>query len=99
MSKTMSRKDRKTIQKAEEIIAEVKQNGLKDGALIVLRATDEDGDISLNRMIMGKTNPTLATLCYVLTDTCKAFGVPLTRVIGVLLRWLDKEGGRYDETI
>ena len=30
MSKTMSKKDQKAIQKAEEIIAEVEQNGLKD---------------------------------------------------------------------
>ena len=81
----MSEKDQKAIQKAEEIIAEVKQNGLKDGALIVLYATDEDGDISLDRVVMGEPAPTLATLCSALADACKASGVPLTRVIGVLL--------------
>lgn len=85
MSKTMSKKDQKAIQKAEEIIAEVEQNGLKDGALIVLRATDEDGNTTLDRMIMGEAAPTLATLCSALADACKASGVPLTRVIGVLL--------------
>ena len=85
MSKTMSKKDRKTIQEAEEIIAEVKQNGLEGGALIVLYATDEDGDISLDRVVMGKTTPTLATLCYALADACKTSGIPLTRVVSVLL--------------
>ena len=85
MSKAMSKKEQKAIQKAEEIIAEVKQNGLKDGALIVLYATDEDGDISLDKVVLGKTVPALATLCYVLTEACKASGVPLTRVIGLLL--------------
>ena len=77
MSETMSEKDRKTIQEAEEIIAEVKQNGLKDGALIVLRATDEDGDISLDKVVMGEATPTLATLCSALTGACKASGVLL----------------------
>ena len=85
MSKTMSKKDRKTIQKAEEIIAEVKQNGLKGGTLIVLRATNEDDDISLDKVVIGKTTPTLAALCYVLTKVCKTSGVPLTRVVSMLL--------------
>ena len=99
MSKAMSKKDRKTIQEAEEIIAEVKQNGLKDGALIVLRFTDEDGDTNLDRMVLGKTVPTLAALCSVLIDVCDTSGYPLTRAVITLLRWLDKEGGRYDETL
>ena len=86
MSKTMSEKDQKAIQKAEEIIAEVKQNGLKNGALIVLRATDEDGDFSLDRMVAGKTAPTFTALEVALVEVCKASGVPLTRVIGVLLK-------------
>ena len=85
MSKIMSKEDQKAIQRAEEIVAEVEQNGLKGGALIVLRATDEDGDTSLDRMVMGEPAPTLATLCSALIDACKASGVPLTRVIGVLL--------------
>ena len=99
MSKTMSKKDQKVIQEAEEIIAEVKQNGLKDGALIVLRATDKDGATSLDRAVMGKTVPTLATLCSALIDVCDTSGYPLTRAVSTLLRWLDKEGGRYDETL
>lgn len=85
MGETMSKEDQKAIQKAEEIIAKVKQNGLKDGTLIVLYATDEDDSISLDRVVMGKTAPTLAVLCYVLEDVCKASGVPLTRVVGMLL--------------
>lgn len=99
MSKTMSKKDQKAIQKAEKIIAEVKQNGLKDGALIVLRLTDEDGDSSLDMTGMGKTVPALAALCSALADACDTSGYPLTRVVSVLLRWLDKEGQRYDETL
>ena len=85
MSKTMSKEDQKAIKRAEEIVAEGKQNGLKGGALIVLRATDGDGDTSLDGMVMGKTPPTLAALCSALIEVCKASGVPLTRVIGVLL--------------
>ena len=85
MNETMSEEDQKTIQRAEEVIAEVKQNGLKDGTLIVLRATDEDGDSSLDRMIVGKPAPTLAALCYALIGACKASGVSLTRVVSLLL--------------
>lgn len=85
MSKTMSKKDQKAIQKAEGIIAKVKQNWSKDGALIVLYATDEDGDINLDRVVMGDTDSVLATLCYTLAGACKASGVPLTRVVSVLL--------------
>ena len=85
MSETMNKKDQKAIQKAEEIIAEVKQNGLRGGALIVLYATDEDGDTSLDRMVVGKTAPTLAALCSALIEVCKASGMPLTRVVGMLL--------------
>lgn len=85
MSKTMSKKDQKIIQKAEGIIAEVKQNGLRDGALIVLRATDEDGDTSLDRMVVGKTAPIIAALEAALVEVCKTSGIPLTRAVGVLL--------------
>ena len=85
MLKTMSKKDQKAIQKAEKIIAEVKQNGLKDGALIVLYATDEDGDTNLDRMIMGKTAPIIAALEAALIEVCKTSGIPLTRAVGVLL--------------
>ena len=99
MSKAMSKKDRKAIQKAEEIIAEVKQNGLEDGALIVLRLPDEDGDNNLDIVALGKTIPALAALCSALIDVCDTSGYPLTRAVSTLLRWLDKEGGRYDETL
>lgn len=85
MSKIMSKKGRKTIQEAEEIIAEVKQNGLKDGALIVLRATDEDDDNALHIVALGKTVPTVAALGSALLEACKASGMPLTRVVGMLL--------------
>ena len=84
MSKTMSKKDRKTIQEAEEIIAEVKQNGLKDGALIVLRATDEDDDNFLHIVALGKTVPTVAALGSALLDVCDTFEYPLTRAIKIL---------------
>lgn len=86
MLKTMSKKDQKAIQKAEEIIAEVKQNGLKDGALIVLYATDEDSDTSLDRMVMGEAAPTLATLCSALVEVCETSGMPLTHVVSLLLK-------------
>lgn len=86
MSKTMSKKDQKAIQKAEEIIAEVEQNGLKGGALIVLRATDEDGNTTLDRMITGRAVPTIAALEIALVEVCKASGIPLTRIIGSLLK-------------
>lgn len=81
----MSKKDQKAIQRAEEIIAEVKQNGLKGGALIVLRATDEDGNTTLDRMITGKTAPIIAALEAALIEVCKTSGIPLTRAVGVLL--------------
>lgn len=84
MSKTMSRKDRKIIQEAEEIIAEVKQNGLKDGALIVLRATCEDDDKDLHVVALGKTVPTVAALGSALVDVCDTFEYPLTRAIKLL---------------
>lgn len=86
MSKTMSKKDQKAIQKAEEIIAEVEQNGLKDGALIVLRATDEDGNTTLDRMITGKTAPIIAALCSALIEVCETSGMPLTYVASLLLK-------------
>lgn len=94
MSKTMSKKDQKVIQKAEEIIAEVKQNGLKDGALIVLRATDEDGNTTLDRMITGKAAHALAALCSALIEVCETSGMPLTHVVSLL----KKKGGK-DETL
>lgn len=84
MSKTMSKKDRETIQEAEEIIAEVKQNGLKDGALIVLRATDEDDDNALHIAVLGKTVPTVAALGSALLDVCDTLGYPLTCTIEIL---------------
>ena len=86
MSETMSKKDQKAIQKAEEIIAEVKQNGLKGGALIVLRATDEDGDSSLDGVVMGKTVPALAALRSALIEVCETSGMPLTHVVSLLLK-------------
>ena len=86
MSETMSKKDQKAIQKAEEIIAEVKQNGLKDGALIVLYATDEDGDITLDRMIMGRAASALSALCSALIEICETSGMPLTYVASLLLK-------------
>ena len=85
MSKIMSEKDQKAIQKAEEIIAEVKQNGLKGGALVVLRATNEGDDTSLNRMVVGEVTPTLTALCFALVEVCKTYGFPLTRVASCLL--------------
>lgn len=85
MSETMSKKDQKAIRKAEEIIAEAKQNGLKDDALIVLYATDKDGDISLDRMVKGRAPHALAALCSALIEVCEASGMPLTRVVSFLL--------------
>ena len=99
MSKTMSKKYRKTIQEAEEIIAEVKQNGLKGGALIVLYATGEDGGNNLDTVALGKTTPALAALGSALIEVCETSGYPLTRAVSTLLRWLDKEGQRYNETL
>ena len=86
MSKTMSKKDQKAIQEAERIIAEVKQNGSKDGALIVLYATDEDGGISLDRVVMGKAASALAALCSALIEVCETSGMPLTHVVSLLLK-------------
>ena len=99
MSKTMRKKDQKAIQEAEEIIAEVKQNGLKDGALIVLYATGEDGGNNLDTVALGKTTPALAALGSALIEVCETSGYPLTRAVSMLLRCLDKERGRYDETL
>lgn len=86
MSKPMSKKDQNAIQKAEEIIAEVKQNGLKNGTLIVLRATDEGDSATLDHMIVGKAFPTIAALEVALVEVCKTSGIPLTRIIGSLLK-------------
>ena len=85
MSETMSKKDQKAIQEAEKIIAKAKQNGLKDSALIVLYATDKDGDISLDRAVEGMALHALAALCSALIEVCKTSRVPLTRVVSSLL--------------
>lgn len=85
MSETMSKKDQKAIRKAEEIIAEAKQNGLKDGALIVLRTVDRDDTIGLNTIVLGDTASALSALEATLVEVCKTSGFPLTRVISALL--------------
>lgn len=84
MSKTMSKKDQKAIQEAEKVIAEAKQNGLKDGALIVLRATGEDDGNAIHLVALGKTVPTVAALGTALVDVCDTFEYPLTRAIKLL---------------
>lgn len=85
MSKTMSKKDQKVIQKAEKVIAEVKQNGLKDGALIVLRTIHESENIGLDTNVLGNTASAIAALEVALVEVCKTSGTPLIRVIGSLL--------------
>lgn len=64
-------------------------------ALIVLIACS----ILIDKWYDDEAKTALAALCSALIDVCDASGYPLTRAVSTLLRWLDKEGGRYDETL
>lgn len=86
MSKTISKKYQKKIQKAEKVIEDVKQNGLGDGALIVLRTIHEGDNIGLDTIALGDTASAIAALQDTLVEVCEASGFPLTRVIGALLK-------------
>lgn len=86
MSKTTSKKVQKKIQKAEKAIEDVKQNGLGDGALIVLRAIHEGDNNDLGMLVLGDTASAISALEATLVEVCETSGFPLTRVIGTLLK-------------
>lgn len=99
MSKAMNKKCQKVIRNMEKTIAEVKQNGLGDGALIILRVPHEDADTSLEMLILGEPTSAIAALGTALAKACSISKIPLFRVIHLLLKNQGTKKGDEDETL
>ena len=99
MSKAINKKCQKVIRNMEKTIAEVKQNGLGDGALIILRVPHEDADTSLEMLILGEPTSAISALGTALAAACDTAKLPLFRVIHLLLKNQEINKGDQDETL
>lgn len=99
MSKAINKKCQKVIRDMEKTIAEVKQNDLGDGALIVLKVPHENADTSPEMLILGEPTPTIAALGTALAEACSISKIPLSHVVHTLLKNCEIAKGDEDETL